>query len=245
VLATLSPQRPLPYSFCQSSPEVVVEMLADKRETLSDIAYRRIADLLMAGRFAPGEKLPLRSTASAMRVSMMPVREAVARLVTVNALEVIPNSAVRVPVMSRSQFRDLTRVRVAIEGFAAAEAARLRTESDLLRIKETEVAFYDEARLSVDLAQAVERNKNFHFAVYEAAQSPVLLEIIRTLWLKAGPAINLDLRADPDRIRNTHGFACHAEAVAALRAGDPRKAKRAIARDIETTAAYLLERGLD
>eukprot|EP01035_Chromulina_nebulosa_P058159 gene58159-79655_t len=67
-------------------------------------------------------------------VSIMPVREAVSRLVADKALEVAANRAVRVPVMSSSQFRDLTKVRIAIEGHAAAEAARHRSDDDIMGI---------------------------------------------------------------------------------------------------------------
>ena len=84
---------------------------------------RKLADLLISGRLAPGEKLSLRAAADVLGVSIMPVREAVSRLVADKALEVTPNRAVRVPLMSAAQFRDLTKVRIAIEGHAAAQAA--------------------------------------------------------------------------------------------------------------------------
>ena len=57
------------------------EMEPLERMTLGDRAYRQIADLLIAGRLAPGERMSLRSTAEALGVSMMPIREAVTRLV--------------------------------------------------------------------------------------------------------------------------------------------------------------------
>ena len=81
------------------------------RQTLGERAYARLADLLMSGRLAPGEKLSLRAAADVLGVSIMPVREAVSRLVADKALEVTPNRAVRVPLMSAAQFRDLTKVR--------------------------------------------------------------------------------------------------------------------------------------
>src|SRR6266700_700630 len=118
----------------------------------------------------------------------MPVREAVSRLVADKALEVTPNRAVRVPLMSAAQFRDLTKVRIAIEGHAAAEAALHRSNNDLVSIASAEEAMKAESLSSTpDLPRAVELNKTFHFAVYEAAHSPILVEIIRALWLKAGP----------------------------------------------------------
>ena len=70
------------------------------RQTLGERAYARLADLLISGRLAPGEKLSLRAAADVLGVSIMPVREAVSRLVADKALEVTPNRAVRVPLLS-------------------------------------------------------------------------------------------------------------------------------------------------
>ncbi len=75
------------------------------RQTLGERAYAQLADLLISGRLAPGEKLSLRAAADVLGVSIMPVREAVSRLVADRALEVAPNRAVRVPMMTAAQFQ--------------------------------------------------------------------------------------------------------------------------------------------
>jgi DNA-binding GntR family transcriptional regulator len=159
-------------------------------------------------------------------------------------LEVAANRAVRVPVMSATQFRDLTKVRIAIEGHAAAEAARLRGDTNLASIATAEAAMRAESELKApDLPRAVELNKTFHFAVYEAAQSPILVEIIRALWLKAGPVINLDLRGNPDRLAKGEAVRFHADARKAIETGDADAAKTAIAADITSAANFILSRG--
>jgi DNA-binding GntR family transcriptional regulator len=214
------------------------------RQTLGERAYARLADLLMSGRLAPGEKLSLRAAADLLGVSMMPVREAVSRLVADHALEVTPNRAVRVPVMTAAQFRDLTQVRIAIEGHAAAQAATQRNKADLAAIAAAETAMRAESKLkSPDLPRAVVLNKTFHFAVYEAAGSKILVEIIRALWLKAGPVLNLDLRANPDRLKNGDAVKFHAAARKAIEAGDGAAAAAAIAGDISGASAFILSRG--
>ena len=58
------------------------------RQTLGERAYAQLSDLLISGRLAPGEKLSLRAAADVLGVSIMPVREAVSRLVADKALEV-------------------------------------------------------------------------------------------------------------------------------------------------------------
>jgi DNA-binding GntR family transcriptional regulator len=214
------------------------------RQTLGERAYAKLADLLISGRLAPGEKLSLRAAADVLGVSIMPVREAVSRLVADKALEVAPNRAVRVPLMSAAQFRDLTKVRIAIEGHAAEQAAECRDQSDLLSIGRAEEAMRMESELSApDLSRAVELNKSFHFAIYEAAHSPILVEIIRALWLKAGPVINLDLRANPERLAKGDAIRCHANLRDAIDAGDGTVARKSIAADIGSAAEFILSRG--
>jgi len=214
------------------------------RQTLGERAYAKLADLLISGRLGPGEKLSLRAAADMLGVSIMPVREAVSRLVADKALEVTPNRAVRVPLMSAAQFRDLTKVRIAIEGHAAAQAAELRDTRDLVSIASAEQAMRAESEASTpDLPRAVELNKSFHFAVYEAAHSPILVEIIRALWLKAGPVINLDLRANPQRLAKGDAMRCHADVRKAIAAGNCVAALEGIAADISGAADFILSRG--
>ena len=214
------------------------------RQTLGERAYAQLADLLISGRLAPGEKLSLRTAADVLGVSIMPVREAVSRLVADRALEVAPNRAVRVPVMSAEQFRDLTKVRIAIEGHAAAQAALHRDSSDLVSIARAEEVMRSESQQPVpDLPRAVEFNKTFHFAVYEAAHSPILVEIIRALWLKAGPVINLDLRANPERLGKGDAIRFHADVRKAIAAGDEAAARAGVAADISGAAQVILSRG--
>jgi DNA-binding GntR family transcriptional regulator len=94
-----------------------------------------------------------------------------------------------------------------------------------------------------DLPCAVELNKTFHFAVYEAAHSPILVEIIRALWLKAGPVINLDLRANPERLAKGDAIRFHAEVRIAIAAGNAAAALAGIEADISGAADFILSRG--
>jgi len=146
--------------------------------------------------------------------------------------------------MSAAQFRDLTKVRIAIEGHAAAQAALHRSNHDLVSIASAEEAMEVESLSPTpDLPRAVELNKTFHFAVYEAAHSPILVEIIRALWLKAGPVLNLDLRANPDRLAKGDAIRFHADVRHAIAAGNSAAALNGIAADISGAADFILSRG--
>ncbi|MBL4916600.1 FCD domain-containing protein [Szabonella alba] len=215
-----------------------------REPTLGDQAHDRLCALLMAGQVAPGDRLSLRDLAARLGISVMPVREAVARLAASGALDVSAKRAASVPLMGLARFRDITKVRIEVEGFAAAEAARNRSTDDLQRIGAAEAAFRalrDDR--SGDMARAVQINQEFHFAVYAAAGSPTLTELITPLWLRVGPVLNLDLRASPERLQKGQAVACHAAALAAIRAGDAEGARAAIARDIASAAEFIIARG--
>src|SRR4051812_15946588 len=106
--------------------------------TLGQKVHFELRGLIMAGVLSPGEKISLRTMAGRLGVSMQPVREAVSRLVADRALEVMPNRAVRVPLLTLEQFRELTAIRLAIEGFAAERAAHGRTAQDLAAMRRHE-----------------------------------------------------------------------------------------------------------
>jgi DNA-binding GntR family transcriptional regulator len=215
-----------------------------ERVTLGDRVYAELRDLLMGGELAPGQKLSLRSVAETLGVSIMPVREAVTRLVADQALEVLPNRAVNVPLMTGAKFRELTTVRLAVEGFAAEQAALHRSNADLAHIRRFEEAFRAEAQSSDPHPdRAVRNNKELHFAVYRAAGLPALVDIIEGLWLKIGPVLNFDLKISHERLRSGGAVRHHARLVAALAASNPGGARGALADDITEAAAFIESTG--
>ncbi len=213
--------------------------------TLVQHVYAEMREWLVSGALSPGEKVSLRTVAERQGVSMMPVREAVSRLVADRALEVLPNRAVRVPVLSRPQFRELTTIRLAIEGFAVERAASLRTPQELAAMRRFDSAFRSQCRSArPDPVAAVRANRALHFAVYQAARLPDLVTIIEALWLRIGPVLNLDLRASPERLRIGGAESCHAAMVAAIAGKQGRKARAALVADISRAAAFIESRGV-
>ena len=78
--------------------------------------------------------------------------------------------------------------------------------------------------------------------MYRAAHSHFLMEIIRALWLKAGPIINLDFRNSRERLAGGGVLRRHARAFEGVAAGDGESARLAIADDIQSAADFILAR---
>jgi DNA-binding GntR family transcriptional regulator len=214
-------------------------------ETLGGRVYALLRERLIAGTFQPGEKLSLRSLAHQLGVSVQPVRHAVSRLIGDEALEVAPNRAVRVPIITAAQFAELTSIRLAIEGFAVECAAQSRSTADLATIRRFDRAFRRECGSAMpDAERAVQANQALHFAAYRAAAMPALMPIIEGLWLRIGPVLNLDMRASPERLQMGFAEACHAEMLAALEERSGERARAALERDIRTAASFIQGRGV-
>jgi DNA-binding GntR family transcriptional regulator len=210
-----------------------------ERDTLQLRVYRALARGLKVGMFTPGEAVTLRTLATRLGTSAMPVREAVSRLIAERALMLLPNRSVIVPRMSRARFTELSQTRALLEGMVAETACAGATPALLGRLSEINDAMMrciDED----DLPGALSHNMAFHFALYKSADKRVILPLIEMLWLQAGPflALSLSMPGMSWSARN------HEAVLAALRERDAASARRAIEADIEETTGLLLQRAI-
>jgi DNA-binding GntR family transcriptional regulator len=215
------------------------------RQTLSGDVYLQLRDLLLYGRAMPGEQLSLRTIAEALGVSVMPVREAVHRLVAEQALEVSSSRALRVPVLTVSQFREITSIRVNLEGLATAQAATRLDEAAYQAIEAQHMRFSREiSSKRPDKNRLIAFNKDLHFAIYSQAGMPMLMQMIESLWLRIGPILNYDLRSGYSRIASRVPDDHHARLVDALKRHDVAAATEALRDDIQGAADHIISQGV-
>lgn len=197
--------------------------------------HAALREALMNGDFHPGQRLVVRSLAERFETSPMPVREALRQLVSDGALFDHANRGVIVPDASVEVISDLTRVRCSIEGSAAEWAAATIMRTEMTDIRALDEAMKDRAARGT-AADYLSLNRKFHFAVYRATRSAVLIPIIERLWLRAGPWLNI-MREEATL---GMGLDHHAEIIDGLEKGDGERARRAIAADITDAADIML-----
>ncbi len=210
------------------------------RETVQDRVYTELRRALIGGLFEPSQVLTIRSLADALATSTMPVREAVGRLITEKALEALPNRSVRVPPITLERMDDLLRTRILIEGEAIALAAP-RMSARQIAVIEAMLTEWDEMRalkLKKDVDREVTLNQSFHFEIYRACGSAVLIPMIESLWLQSGPCIRVAIYAfsDAGEVDTAH---YHRRIVTALAAKDGEAARQALVADISRPFAFL------
>lgn len=203
-------------------------MDADARKIPThEVTYGRLRDMVLFGGLTPGQPVTIQGLIRDLDAGMTPVREAIRRLTAEGALVLQGNRRVSVPVMTASLLDQLAFARLTIEP-KLAELAAARLGPDLIARLQAIDDTIEPAIHAGDIQGYLSQNHAFHFALYEAADAPVLIDMARSLWLRFGPSLRVVVgrygtSGLPDR---------HAQALAAMRAGDAPGLARAIEQDI-------------
>ncbi len=204
-----------------------------ERTTLNELAYERLRRSLLSGRIEPNRLLTLRGLARELGTSMMPVREAVARLCAEQAFEVVPNRGIRIPLLSPREWDEIWELRLDLEGEAAARAAAGATPAEVEEIAHLR----DSVREAVESAllhETLDRNSDFQLAIYRAARTRVLIRFVETLRMQSVPhctaAIRVLVEQRPPYYAQT--LENHDALAAAIAAGDAEKARSVKRRDL-------------
>lgn len=196
--------------------------------------YQKLRQELMAGRYVPGQKLKLRDLADELGVSVTPVREALGRLVSEQALTQIDRRSVSVAVMDLARFDEVRDLRLELEGRAAEQAAAMATAADIDGLRDIHARLMD-ARARGCHADILLENEQFHLTLCQLARRPMLLRLVELLWLQCGPLMH-GMTFVPVKQPRRHP---HSAVISALRARDGTLAREAIQRDIQMSTGAL------
>lgn len=188
----------------------------EEYQSKSDIVAAALREALITGEFEPGTPLRQRDLAARFGVSPTPVREALRRLEVEGLVRCDLHRGASVVEGKFGATEENYQVRAALESLAARLAATRISEAELERLEELHEEL---ARHSRRTPAAIDINRRFHFQIYEAAGSPILLALLRLLWrsFPDGPQL---IRPLAESVR------MHGEIVAAMRRRDGDAAER-------------------
>src|SRR5262245_1694728 len=151
--------------------------------TLSDRLVEVLRDFILSG--AIESELPIRQDALAadLRVSKIPLREALARLEQDGLVVSQPNRGFFVRPMSPEEAEEIYALRLKLEPDAAAVASLKATESDHERARQTLAAFDAEAVAQKPTVGAA--NRAFHLALVQPCGHRLTTDIVSRLHILA------------------------------------------------------------
>jgi DNA-binding GntR family transcriptional regulator len=183
----------------------------------TDMVAALIRELVITGDLPAGEQLRQRDLARRFAVSQTPVREAMRRLESEGLVTSDAHRGFTVSRADAGPAEASDQIRVTLERLAAALAATRIDDAGVDRLQHLS----DQIQALPDSdPQLAALNREFHFAVYEHARSPLLMTVMRLLWASQHGA----LRRPETRAQSAWQ---HDDLLDALRRRDPAAASRA------------------
>ncbi|MER7948517.1 GntR family transcriptional regulator [Streptomyces sp. NPDC096079] len=154
--------------------------IGDTHPSLRERVYVELRERIIEGDYPAGLRLVEREIADELRVSRVPVREAMQRLESEGFLSVQPRRGSVVAEFGPEDAAYLFDVRENLEGLAARLAAR-HAGAERLRDLEKLLARARRAAESGRLREAVSLNADFHRRIVEFSGNPLLVDLMAPL----------------------------------------------------------------
>jgi DNA-binding GntR family transcriptional regulator len=148
-------------------------------DSVVDLAYERIRELVLEGDIAPGARLAQVELAERLGISRTPVREALRRLSAEGLVDSHPNRGFWVAELSLDAVLRRLEVRLLLEPGIARLAAERRSERHLAEL-ERAIAREEKARTG---SAAHDASREFHFVLARATGNDEHVRILDSLWL--------------------------------------------------------------
>lgn len=211
-------------------------IISKDTSSLEERVYGELEEAILSGEFKSGEALTELSLSEKLGVSRTPVRSAIHRLAEEGLIAITANRGAVVIGVTEQDLIDIYKIRIRLEGLAAAMAATKMTDEEKKTLAESvELAeFYIQKN---DTEKLKELDTSFHGAIYRASGSRILCKILSELHrnIKAYRKLSLTV---PGRLEKS--VEEHREITDAILRSDAEEADRLTSLHVERALANLL-----
>lgn len=199
--------------------------------TVANYVLQSIREAIMEGKYASGDKLDQRTLADEFGVSLIPVREALRQLEAEGLVKSYPHRGAFVAELSIDELKEIYLIRASLEGLATQLAVLNLSSRGLDRLGEL-IDEMEQATIDEDFDRLLDLNREFHFSIYEAAEKPLLLQLVSSLWDRSTLYRRLYTYLAE---RATQALEEHKAIYAACTAGDAEAASNAVRVNVNQT----------
>lgn len=203
---------------------------------LSSQVFEALEGDILSGRLQPGESLNEQKLSDQMQVSRTPVREAIRMLEQTGLVEVTPHRGAVVLGISNEDFKDISTIRMYVEGLSARWAAEHITPQQLQELTEL-VELQEFYLMKGRVTQINDLDSHFHQRIYQASGSRTLSHILSELHHMIQWFREESFRAEG---RAEKAVAEHRQILEAVAAGDGELAERLMVAHIEKAKENIL-----
>jgi DNA-binding GntR family transcriptional regulator len=194
---------------------------------------------ILEGRYDLGSRLDQQTLADEFGASIIPVRESLRQLEAEGLVRITPRRGAFVVQPTDAEVTEVYKIRAVLEAFATKEAVPQLTEDDLDELEAIGLELVRTAR-SKSYEKWRNVNRAWHFTLYEAARSPLLVQIIGALWDRCTLTSHAYVRDPGHRLKSTED---HSRVFNAARRGEADIAAAIIAEHVHNALAEVLSGG--
>lgn len=195
-----------------------------RTKSTSGVVVDALRQAILRGELKANQPIRQQEIADQLKVSVIPVREALMVLEGEGLVTIFPNRGAVVSSLSVSEANEIYEMRIALECLALRQAIPNQTDHDWRRAE----MILNEYDLVHDPVQTSDLNWEFHATLYRAAELPRVMALLQNLYNNVARYFvvydSINYYDEPQR--------AHRAILDACRAGD------------ETTATHLLEEHL-
>lgn len=200
------------------------------RDQVCSLILSRIGD----GLLQPGDRVVEARIAEELKISTIPIREALRELIARRVLEFEPHKGARVREVSIPETIEALQVKAALEGLAAPLTGnKLQNNCAELRKAVDDIL---ESVKNHDYYRFQKCNQTFHSLIVQAADNSVLLRLWESLAFEIRTRIIMDYVAERDSLEIA---AEHTEIVDALDEGDTERASALLSSHARHLVEYI------
>lgn len=220
------------------------DLVSELRDTsLAKLVRDDMLGAILRGELVPGQRINEPDVASRLKVSRVPVREALRELESSGLVVARKHSGVFVRELDAAEVQDLYEMRALLDGFAGRRAARLPAEKrkTLGKLLDASIRTMQDAASRHEVQRYYAENLRFHWAIVEAAGNRQLAENYRGIVQKLHLSRLKNLSRD---VGMQASIAEHGEIARALRDAaneeDAARCETLLARHVEDAHGRLL-----
>jgi DNA-binding GntR family transcriptional regulator len=147
-----------------------------------EVAYRKIRERILDGRYGPGFRLVFSSLARDLEVSPVPVREAVRRLEAEGLVTFEHNVGARVTTLDDEAWEQLVEMLALLDGYAVRRAHPHLPAEAIDEAQEINNALRAGLDHPIDNGQVMALHRKFHRTIYQYADNDYLIESLDRVW---------------------------------------------------------------
>jgi DNA-binding GntR family transcriptional regulator len=204
------------------------------KKTMRQQIYDQLKRKIISAEISPGQNMTLQGLANEFGVSLMPVREALWQLESEKVIVIQSNKRIFVNAMNQKEMEEAIDIRIILESRAVERSCDRISDSDLPKLKH----ILDGMEVSLDKPKKyITLNSQFHSLIYSFAESPMLIQIIDSLWARVGPYLYLAGENTGDQ---SYPMECHRHLYEGLVERDKKELKKWLSEDLRWAADFMI-----